>query len=293
VRIGTVGPFAWFSGHFPENWQTDPNIFCQDVDEGDYRFLINIINFRPNITLFYRPELYPKRYLEEISGIKVAFLSEPVPPLHDDGTWVRTPETDLRLKVYSRMSWGSFHRIFYYDKAKERTVRLLRWPISDFRPMPIDLSVFNSNPIEGRPIDVFFIGKPTPHRISQLDFLRTAKLNYQWVAHGLSGARLAQTLRRSKVVLNIHADALPATEPRIHLSAACGCIVLSETVDGDLSPFEDRVIEFEGALKIDHIYHAIEKSRGGDWSSKPFEERLSAKRFVSECAVAAGLSSAD
>lgn len=289
MRIGVVGPYVWFSGHFPENWQTDQNILCQDVDERDYRFLIHVVNFRPNITLFYRPELYPRKFLEEIPGFKIAFLSEPVPPLSSDGKLMHSAETDLRLKVYGNMNWDSFHRIFYYDKTKEQTVRLLGWPISDFRVMPIDLSIFTSTPIENRPIDIFFIGKPTPHRINQLDFLRTAKLNYQWIAHGMSGAELARALRRSKVVLNIHADALPATEPRIHLAAACGCVVLSEIVDGDLSPFEDRVVEFQGALKLDHIYHALEKFRASEWSSKPLEARLSARHFITECAIAAGL----
>ena len=89
MKIGIVGPLTWFSGHFPEGWEDDPEICAVDVDEGDYRFLIHLINFRPQITLFYRPELYPKRYIEQISGMKVGFLSEPIPQLVDGGWMAR------------------------------------------------------------------------------------------------------------------------------------------------------------------------------------------------------------
>ena len=141
MKIGIVGPLTWFSGHFPEGWEDDPEICAVDVDEGDYRFLIHLINFRPQITLFYRPELYPKRYIEQISGMKVGFLSEPIPQLVDGG-FVGSSETDLRLKVYSSMHWGSFDKIFYYDASKAAAAEKLGWPIAGFRPMPIDLSVF-------------------------------------------------------------------------------------------------------------------------------------------------------
>ena len=87
----------------------------------------------------------------------------------------------------------------------------------------------------------------------------------------------------SKVVLNIHADGLPAIEPRIHLAAACGCMVLSERVDGDLSPFEERVLEYEGPLSRDLIHRAIELYRTSSWDGSSIVEQLSAKRFILDC----------
>lgn len=281
MKVGVVGPYTWFSPHFPEGWDSDPDTLCLDVDESDYRFLINMINFRPDVTLFYRPELYPARFLHQIHGLKIGFLSEPVPRI-SNGEFIRSSETDLRLAVYGNMNWSCYDMFFYYDKTKESAIRKLGWPISDFRPMPIDVSLFNAAASPERPIDVFFIGKPTPHRIWQLDFLRTMKVNYRWIAHGLTGPDLAQAFRASKVVLNIHADGLPAIEPRVHLAAACGCVVLSEETDGDLSPFAERVYEFSGKLNADHVRQALAASQRIDVGSVD-ENELSARRFIEKC----------
>ena len=201
-----------------------------------------------------------------------------------DGGFVGSSETDLRLKVYSSMHWGSFDKIFYYDASKAAAAEKLGWPIAGFRPMPIDLSVFRPASLDDRPIDVFFIGKATEHRIAQMDFLRTMKVNYRWVAHGLTGRELAETFRRSKVVLNIHADGLPSLEPRIYLAAACGCVVLSEKTEGDLSPFEDRVMEYNGPLHHALIRSALERAKSVPSLSSLQLGSLSARRFIMECA---------
>jgi hypothetical protein len=37
-------------------------VLCLDVNETDYSFLLNLYDFRPDITLFYRPELYPEAF---------------------------------------------------------------------------------------------------------------------------------------------------------------------------------------------------------------------------------------
>ena len=83
MKIAVVGPFTWFAPHFPEQWQDDANVLCLNIDEFDYKFLITLINFRPDITLFYRPEIYPRKFIEQVSGLKIAFLSEPIPSCQD------------------------------------------------------------------------------------------------------------------------------------------------------------------------------------------------------------------
>lgn len=255
LRIGVVGHFDWFANHFPEGWQEDRNVLCLDVDETDYRFLIHMINFKPEITLFYRPELYPRRFLDEISGRRIAMLSEPVPPTRD-GQIVTSAETDLRMQVYSRMDWGGYHRTVYYDESKRETIERLGWPITDFYPLPIDTDAFHPRRTD-RPIDVCFVGKATSHRIAVLDFLRLAPVKFVWVAHGVAGPELAWLFRRSKVVVNIHADALPAMEPRVLLAAACGCVVLSEPFPLSACPFPDRVQIFEDGFGMQDIRRAL------------------------------------
>ncbi|WP_156634016.1 glycosyltransferase family protein [Methylobacterium sp. Leaf113] len=255
VRIGVVGHFVWFANHFPEGWRTDSNVLCLDVDEGDYSFLVHLINFRPDITLFYRPELYPKRYIDAISGLKIGILSEPVPATINEQL-LTSSETDLRMRVYSNMNWDAYHKLIYYDVSKRETIERLGWPIDSFHPLPIDTDLFNPRRRD-RPIDVCFVGKATAHRIEVLDFLRLAPVRFVWVAHGTSGRELAWLFRRSKVVINIHADALPALEPRILLAAACGCIVLSEPIPGEPWPFNDRVHIFGSDFGMREIKKAI------------------------------------
>ncbi len=256
-RIVVVGHYAYFANHFPEGWATDKNVLCLDVDEKDYSFLIAAANFKPDIALFYRPELYPERYLKMIGGSRVAFLSEPVPELKN-GQRFESAETQLRLAVYSRMNWDSFDRVYYYDKSKEAMIGSLGWPITGYRPLPVDTMSFKPGRM-ARSFDVCFIGKATPHRIQQLDFLRSLGVRFVWIAHGVSGADLASVFRRSKVVLNVHADGLTALEPRVWLAASCGCVVLSERLPPAERMLLDHVIEYDGSLNEQHIFAAIRK----------------------------------
>ena len=228
IRIAVVGHYTYFENHFPEGWRKDPNILCIDVNEGDYSWLLAVYNFRPQLTLFFRPELYPRRYIESIPGLRVAILSEPIPDLVD-GELVLTSETRLRLRVYSNMAWDAYHWRIFYDKGKKASAEKLAFPIDEYRPLPIDTESFCPPvSLKDRIYDVSFIGKPTPHRISKLDFLRSSSLKFLWVAHGLSGNNLAAIFKRSKVVVNVHADGVKAFEPRIYLAAACAAGVFSE-----------------------------------------------------------------
>lgn len=282
LRIGVVGHHTWFSNHFPEHWETDTNVLCLDVDETDYRFMVYMANFGPDITLFYRPELYPTHYLRLIPGRKIAFLSEPLPYLKN-GRLISSAETDLRVQVYSSMDWQAYDEIIYYDPGKRQTVEALRWPVTSFRPLPIDTHWFK--PYRNRrPIDICFLGKATPRRIAAMDFLRLQKWRFVWVAHGLSGRQLASLFRRSKIVLNIHADALPALEPRVHLAAACGCLVLSEPIGTEVAPFAERVLQYDGELGVVAIRNALEifEARAPSWQNSEAHLELSVRRMVKE-----------
>jgi hypothetical protein len=239
-------------------------------------------NFRPDVTLFYRPELYPRNYVTQIPGKKIAFLSEPLPILRGS-RFEGSSETRLRLQVYSRMQWDCFDTVLYYDASKSETIDELGWPVTAFRPLPVDTHWFRPNRSR-RPIDIFFIGKATPRRIAALDFLRRQKWRFVWVANGLSGRELASILRRSKIVLNIHADSLPAAEPRVYLAAACGCLVLSEPTASDVTPFTDQVIEYQGELDVAHIREALDtfERRASAWQASNAYCTLSTRSMLTE-----------
>ncbi|MGF6371293.1 hypothetical protein OKW40_004043 [Paraburkholderia sp. RAU6.4a] len=269
LRIAVVGHFTYFENHFPEGWKKDPNILCVDVDERDYSWLLTVRNFRPHITLFFRPELYPRHYVECIPGWRVALLSEPLPTLKD-GELEYTEETRLRERVYAPMAWDAYHWRIFYDQGKRESARILGFPIDEYRPLPIDTSCF-CPPLHHRAkeFDVTFLGKPTPHRIAQLDFLRSTALSFLWVAHGLSGKRLAQIFRRSKIVLNVHADGREAFEPRLYLAAACGAGVLTEPLSSRPDLFVPRIWE-----------------QGGRWNAQMLEDYV---RLVSQETYTKGL----
>jgi hypothetical protein len=277
LRIGVVGPFTYFSCHFPEKWSEDRNVLCLDVNEADYSFLLNLYNFRPDITLFYRPELYPRRFVEMIPGKRIAFLSEPVPGIKN-GKLHGSLETNLRLSVYAGMTWSAFDRCIYYDSSKAETILELGWPIDSYSMLPIDTSVFNFGNIE-RDIDVCFVGKATEHRIKQMDFLRNEQWRYVWVAHGASGSSLASLFQRSKVILNIHADGLAAQEPRVLLAAACGAIVLSEPVPLLPLALRERVVQYPSSLTREHISDALRKYERTKWRNR-LDGLLGARDFI-------------
>ena len=254
-------------------------MLCLDVDEKDYSFLIAAANFKPDISLFYRPELYPEYYLRMIGGRRVAFLSEPVAELRG-AQRIESAETELRLAVYRGMNWGSFDRIYYYDRSKAAMIDSLGWPITGYRPLPIDTLSFKPGRAT-RLIDVCFIGKATPHRILQMDFLRNIGVRFVWIAHGVSGTNLASLFRRSKVVLNIHADGLVALEPRVWLAVACGCVVLSEKLPPAERTLLDHVIEYEGSLNETHIKAALRKYDNTDLKKNTIDPTsLSCRTFL-------------
>jgi hypothetical protein len=234
---------AYFGNHLPERWQTDKNILCLDVNETDYSWLLHLHNFKPSLTLFYRPELYPEHYLRTLGGLKIAFLSEPLPAVRN-GKLDMSPETELRMRVYANMAWEAYDWCIFYDRGKRASVEILRYPIDEYRALPIDTSFFNPVGRPKRPhFDVCFIGKPTAHRIWKMDFLRTGPLKFIWIAHGYHGRMLASLFRRSKIVLNIHADAKEAFEPRVYLAAASGALVLSEPLSSTPDFFRDRIVQ--------------------------------------------------
>lgn len=279
----------WFANHYPEQWRGDADVICLDVSEVDYSWLMVLRNWRPDVTLFYRPELYPERFLQHIDGFRIAFLTEPLPALKEKQLET-TPESALRLQVYKRMDWQVFHRRLYYDGGRGETVAFLGWPIDSFRPLPIDTATFYPPRLgTTRPIDICFLGKATPHRIWRLDPLRffgvdSPPLKFVWIAHGLSGMRLARLFRRSKVVLNVHADGVPTMEPRIYLAAACGCRVVSEPLSSAPAVFRPWIVEEPREWTYEVLREHLVAQAALNWSSADEAERLAlgVRRLLAE-----------
>ena len=279
MRIAVVGPSDWFAHHYPERWRGDPDVICPDVHVGDYSWLMVLRNWRPDVTLFYRPELYPERFLQHIDGFRIAFLTEPLPALKGKKLET-TAESALRLQVYKRMAWHAFHRRLFYDQGRAETVAFLGWPIDGFRPLPIDTANFYPpRPGTTRPIDICFTGKATPHRIARLDRLRQVGVNspplkFVWVVHGLDAGGSARLFRRSKVVLNVHADGVPAQEPRLYLAAACGCRVVSEPLSTAPAKLRPWIVEEPREWTYEVLREHLVAQAAQSWSPADEAERL-------------------
>jgi hypothetical protein len=284
VRLAVIGHYTYFENHFPEHWRSDPNVLCMDVNEGDYSWLVHVHNFRPNVSLLFRPELYPRQYLTTMPGLKIAFLSEPIPSLHANRL-EHSDETRLRLTVYRSIAWDAFDWRIYYDKGKSSAAAYLNFPIDEYRPLPIDTSIFRPRRRWSRETyDVCFVGKPTPDRIAKLDFLRSSRLSFIWAAHGVSGGRLAALFQRCRVALNVHADGRQAFEPRVYLAAACGALVLTEPLSSVPEFFVDRVIEDGGVWNDVTLRRYVERSRLLAEGRKFFDDlaRLSTRAMISD-----------
>ncbi|TPM37558.1 hypothetical protein [Mesorhizobium sp. B2-3-4] len=115
-----------------------------------------------------------------------------------------------------------------------------------------------------------------------MDFLRSTDLKFAWVAHGLSGRALAALFRRSKVVLNIHADEMPSFEPRIYLGAACGCVVLSEPMGQRPEVMRESIIEYSGSLDYAGVKSALRLFNTGEpqRASELESSKLGVDRFL-------------
>jgi hypothetical protein len=279
-KIAIVGNPVYFANHYPENWRRDSNTVVFEATENDYSFLIAVANFRPDLTIFFRPELYPQELITAISGVRIAFLSEPLPLLKNK-LLHNSSETLTRIAMYSRMAWQAFHRVYYYDAGKRATLEALGWRIDGYLPLPIDTSLFRPDSRK-RPIDLCFVGKPTERRVRLLDALRYMNFRFLWIAHGVSGKDLALIFRRSKIVLNLHADDLPALEPRVFLGAASGCVVLTEDPGYLPEDVREHVVTFQKALYghvIEHALSVYEESKDR-WKKAGPLLQYSMRRFI-------------
>jgi hypothetical protein len=77
------------------------------------------------------------------------------------------------------------------------------------------------------------------------------------LAHGISGEQLGKYLRRSRIVLNLHSDGLPAFEPRVYLAASCGAYVLTEELSHAPEAFHQSILENENWYPQDLKNHLI------------------------------------
>jgi hypothetical protein len=287
MKYACIGHRIFFENHFIDGHDTADNIRGFDYDHFSHGPFLKLLAYAPDVTLIFRPELFTARMLRMVPGIKIGFSSEPLPAYGDSGMEC-SEETDIRETVYGQLVAHAYDFFFHYDGRSEKWFEDRAIKVAGYRPLPIDCSVFNPMTGGKKDIDFLFVGKATTHRINVLKRFTVLPFRYQWIAHGVFGRPLAELIRRSHCVLNVHADGRPQFEPRVLLAAACGTAVLSEPLGSDNFPCREAVIEANVQyMPVDDLYAVLRKSQlvsaliKDSWPN--IRKQLSTLEFVNEC----------
>ena len=227
IRVACLGHDTYFENHYCEKSATNFLVGWFSFDHFSSDFYRDIVNFRPDITLIFRPEMHHKSDIALIPGIKIGFSSEPMPKIVN-GIVQKSTETDRRVGIFTRMDFTAYDAVYHYDQNSKDYAEQMGWPFAGYRELPVNTDFFHPFDKPEPYWDLVFVGKATPRRSDLVSALKSYNIQFLWIEHGVSGRELADIFRRSKCILNIHADELVALEPRIYLAAACGVPVLSD-----------------------------------------------------------------
>lgn len=258
-RVACLGHRVYFENHFCELTSELFEVKWFDYDHYSTSVYEDLRSYRPDITLVYRPELHRASHLKSISGFKIGFSTEPLPKITTDGTLQTSSETDRRLSMINNLERDGFNRIYHYDRGSRSYIEQHSLPIDDYAVIPVNTDYFN--PVRARKPkwDILFLGKATERRSRILSRLKNYNLSFLWVEHGVSGGELGKLFKRSRCILNIHADDIQALAPRVYLAAACGVPVLTDPTGDTDFPFSRLVRSFDmNALSLELVQRNIE-----------------------------------
>lgn len=276
-RLACVGHKLYFQNHFCEKSSSVFDVTWIDFDHYSTVHYSRLLDARPDVTLFFRPELHDGMALRAIPGVKIGVSSEPFPKLIGRDLQ-RSSETDRRVATFKRLPREAFDRLYHYDVMSKEYCESSGMNFDGYGLLPINIDWFAPARAPRKPRwDMVFVGKATPRRQRILDRLKNVNREFLWIEHGVTGRNMAEIFKRSACVVNIHADDIVALEPRVYLAAACGVPVLSEPTGSENYPFKDFVVEQElDELSWDVIDAAVAKVkvRTGSVETAELQERL-------------------
>jgi Glycosyl transferases group 1 len=197
------------------------------VMEADSSTMQDLLSFRPDITIFFRGEYASRELVAALSGIKVAFSTEPFPKLIA-GKFHYTLDSINRFKAFLRTAERSFDYVFHYDEASQRFIELMGIRLSGYQPLPVATQIWRppSDPPE-KQWDIVFIGRSTEHRERFFGPLKR-DLKFLHISHGVHGTDAIAHYTAARIALNIHAEPELSWESRVQTIMACGVLVASE-----------------------------------------------------------------
>ncbi len=190
-------------------------------------FYSDLINFNADINIFFRPELIPIDVLNQLSGIKVALSSEPF-PRHIDSKLNYTKDSIIRYLSFRAIRYLPYDYIFHYDESSLNFMQDDGLFLSGAFTFPVATKTYLPKPAI-LDWDFFFIGRSTPHREDYFGSLKH-HFNFLHICHGIAGKDLVEYINRSKICINVHAEAETSWEPRVQMLLSCGAFVISEKI---------------------------------------------------------------
>ncbi|MCI9882919.1 MULTISPECIES: hypothetical protein [Methylobacterium] len=229
TKVVCVGHLPYFGLHMPSS--TDSlSVEHLEFYHGDSSTVFNLLErFKPQILFAFRPELIPASVLMAFSGLRIGFSSEIFPKLINFPSKI-DPEHEGKLRFFLGSSINFYDYMFHYDAASQEYNESKGVFMSGYPPYPLNDKLFDDVNVE-KDIDVLFIGRISKRRYQALEKIKRRKIRLVSIDHGLFGDDIINLLRRSKVVLNIHAEKHVSFEPRVLIGAAVGACVVTEEIN--------------------------------------------------------------
>lgn len=232
MRIAFVGQQEYFGCHY----ETDLDDLY-DVRRFQLRFGAGVeyyrelLDFRPDITIAFRGELLPIALVDELSGIRISFSTEPMPKILDHKLH-HTSDSLGRFTNFLDVFERSYDFVFHYDESSRNFFESQGIRLSGFFPLPIATETYKPISIE-KTRDILFFGRSTEHRERILGPLKR-DFDVLHLAHGWPGmhshmvADFVRSIASFRVCLNLHAENELSWEPRVQQLLSCGALVISD-----------------------------------------------------------------
>jgi hypothetical protein len=188
----------------------------------------DLVDFAPDIAVFFRGEFIGNDVLGRVSGFKIAVSTEPFPK-YIHGQFHFTLDSIGRFKYFTNIASRDLDCVFHYDESSLSFMEKMGVRVSASLILPVATGVWR--PRKDAPIDwdLTFLGRSTTHRERHLG---TLKRDYRFlhIAHGVMGRQAISYYQTAHIGLNLHSEPELSWEPRVQQMMACGVLVVSEPI---------------------------------------------------------------
>jgi len=234
-RVAFIGQLEYNLPFFESDLseQFDAKVFHARASNAGFAFStsedgIHIDEFKPDISVFFRPEFFRNEALDRLGGIKIAISTEPFPKFIN-GKLFFSKDSISRFKRFLAASELNFDYILHYDESSLSFMRMMGAHVSGILPLPVATGTWKPSTRSSPRWEIAFLGRSTEHRERHFGLLKR-DLRFLHIAHGLTGAEALPYYHSSIIGLNIHAENEPSWTPRLQQLMSSGLLVVSEPI---------------------------------------------------------------